>query len=297
MIPLEVPLYYRPYGANKFNRIESTRHQHRCWPLLLLSDMLATLCQPAAPATCGEAKDIAMTLADHLFALIVMIGHPYAGYVSFKRLLIRVAGGEQVRRPALYAAAAMTQWVLFGLCLLLWMVNGRSWASLGFGALSQSGALLALLVTAAGLTFLGLQLREVMRASSGELQKLSASFGNIAIILPRNRRELLGFYGLALTAGIVEETLWRGFLIWYLQQLLPLWAAASIAAIGFGLAHAYQGAENLPKVTLVGALFVLLYLLSGALWLPILLHAAIDVLQGRTAFEIIRRTSAGKAGI
>jgi membrane protease YdiL (CAAX protease family) len=33
-----------------------------------------------------------------------------------------------------------------------------------------------------------------------------------------------------------------------------------------------------------------LYLLTGSIWLPIILHAAIDILQGRMAYEVMRRS-------
>jgi membrane protease YdiL (CAAX protease family) len=271
-------LYYRPCRANKFNRLLVDRDTVRC--LARLSRGIGT---------------ISITLADHVFALIVAIGHPYAGYVSFQRLLARIVSGERVRKTALYAASAATQWLLFALCLLLWLASGRDWAALGFSLQIAAGFLPALLITGAAFVFLILQLRQVMRESPSKLAKLTESLGNVSVILPSSRRELAGFYGLSVTAGIVEETVWRGFMLWYLDALLPLWAAASIAAIGFGLAHAYQGKENLVKVTFVGSVFVLLYLLCGTLWLPMLLHAAVDILQGRTAYEVLTRAETPNA--
>ena len=103
--------------------------------------------------------------------------------------------------------------------------------------------------------------------------------------------ELARFYAVSVTAGIVEETLWRGLVIWYFSQFLPLWVAALISLVGFALAHAYQGIENVPKIGLVSALFVALFLLSGSLWLPMVMHAAVDIVQGRLAYNIMRRTS------
>ena len=41
---------------------------------------------------------------------------------------------------------------------------------------------------------------------------------------------------------------------------------------------------------LVTAVFALLFLLTGSLWLPMILHAAVDILQGRAAYEIMRRS-------
>ena len=123
---------------------------------------------------------------------------------------------------------------------------------------------------------------------------MNAELGRRAAI-PRNGNELGRFYGLSLTAGIVEEALWRGFIVWYLVQFMPLWAAAVISTLGFGLAHAYQGISNLPKITLVGAALMGLYVLTGSVWLPIVLHSAVDVLQGRTAYEVLCRARVNDA--
>jgi membrane protease YdiL (CAAX protease family) len=126
----------------------------------------------------------------------------------------------------------------------------------------------------------------VQNATQDEIDSISKRFGKLSIIIPHNGSELARFYALAVTAGIVEEILWRGFLIWYLNQFMPLWAAAVISTIGFALAHAYQGLANLPQITAVSAALAALYLISGSIWFPIVLHAAIDILQGRLGYDI-----------
>ena len=94
---------------------------------------------------------------------------------------------------------------------------------------------------------------------------------------------------MSITAGIAEELVWRGFFIWYLSQFMPVWAAAVVSTVGFGVAHAYQGWQNVPKILLVGAVFALLFLMSGSLWLPMLFHAVVDISQGRLAYDVINR--------
>ena len=102
---------------------------------------------------------------------------------------------------------------------------------------------------------------------------------------------------MSITAGIVEETIWRGFLFWYFGQVMPLWAAAVLSAIGFGLAHAYQGFRAVPRIIAVGSIFVLLYLLTGSLWLSMLLHAIVDMLQGRAIFGAQLRQRQSKVAV
>jgi hypothetical protein len=130
---------------------------------------------------------------------------------------------------------------------------------------------------------------QVKNSDQETIDKLGRRFGRLELLIPHNGSELRHFYGVSLSAGVVEEALWRGFLMWYLTQVFPVWAAAAISAVGFGLAHAYQGTQQIPRITLVGAFFAYLYVLSGTIWLPMLLHAATDVLQGRLAYEIARR--------
>ena len=93
-----------------------------------------------------------------------------------------------------------------------------------------------------------------------------------------------------MTAGIVEEFLWRGILFWYLLTWLTPVQTAVVATVAFGLAHLYQGWIKVGQIVLAGAVFTGLYVLTGSLLLPIILHIAVDWLQGRLAFEIVCRS-------
>ena len=230
-----------------------------------------------------------MLILDHLLFLVLAVAHPVAGYLSFQRLLRRVEAGEHVSRSMIYDSTIVGQWFLFGLTVVIWAGAGRDWAWLGLdGPLDGrffAGVILALI--AIGL--LVLQVKQIANATTDELEHTRSQLGKLEFIIPRNRGELRHFYRLSLTAGIVEEVLWRGFMIWYLNQFMPLWAAATLSTIGFAAAHAYQGAANVPRITLVGAVFAGLYLLTGSVWVSIVLHAAVDILQGRTAYEVLHR--------
>ena len=232
-----------------------------------------------------------MTALDHVLAFIILVVHPVVGYISFRRLLRRAAAGETIPTSVLYVRTIRGHWILFGVTVAAWLASGRSLKTLGFGLQTDSWFLLAVLLTGVAIAVMAVQLNQLARASAERLQKIRAGLGNLEFILPKTPRDLRLFYGVSVTAGIVEETLWRGFLIWYLGQFMPLWAAAAISVIGFGLAHAYQGIANIGKTTLVGAAFAALFVLSGSLWLPMLLHALVDILQGRAVYDVVKQTS------
>ena len=50
-----------------------------------------------------------------------------------------------------------------------------------------------------------------------------------------------------------------------------------VGAVAFGLAHAYQGPVGILTTGLLGGVMAALYLQTGSLLLPVLLHAAIDL--------------------
>jgi membrane protease YdiL (CAAX protease family) len=230
-----------------------------------------------------------MTLLDHIFVLVFAVMYPIAGFIGFRRLLRKIAAGMPVNRNHLYLNTITWHWILFALALIAWADSGRPWGVLGFNFEMNVRFLIAAALTIASIAFLVAQVRRVASAPQQDLDRVKSGFGALFLLVPRNGSELARFNVLSVTAGIVEETLWRGFLIWYLGQFMPVWAAAIISAIGFGVAHGYQGLANIPRVTLVGAVFASLFVLTGSLWLPIILHAAVDLLQGRLAYDVLRR--------
>ena len=109
-------------------------------------------------------------------------------------------------------------------------------------------------------------------ASSDLMQKLSYAY-----LFPASWTERRWWVLVGLTAGICEEVLFRGFLFHYLHAWMNLTLALAVAAAIFGLQHLYQGAKGVASTTVAGGLFGLLFLLSGSLLLPMVLHAAMDL--------------------
>lgn len=230
-------------------------------------------------------------LLDHLFVIAFVIAYPIAGLFGFRRLQRRLAAGHAVDRLHVYRNTMIGHWVLLLLALLLWWAAARPWSTLGLHRDGQPAWSIALGVAFVVIVVVVLlqQLRQVARTDSEELPGLERRLGNLEAVVPRTPAELRRFYAVSVTAGIVEETLWRGYLIWYLAQFLSLGLAALVSTLAFGVAHAYQGWRQVPSITAVGAALTGLYLLTGTLWASIALHIAIDVLQGKLGYQIIRR--------
>jgi membrane protease YdiL (CAAX protease family) len=136
------------------------------------------------------------------------------------------------------------------------------------------------------------------RFDPGLRARLAAAFDEIGYLLPRTAREKLLFAGVSVTAGITEELIYRGFLLRYLAAGpwgLSAVAALAVSSLAFGVAHAGQGAKGMLATGVVGLLLGGLYLASGSLLLPILLHTLID-LRALAVSHLARREAAGTAG-
>jgi uncharacterized protein len=110
--------------------------------------------------------------------------------------------------------------------------------------------------------------------------RTSDAVKSLDYFFPRTWTERRYFAFLCITAGICEESLYRGFLLRYLHVFpfsLDLTAALIVAALIFGLCHIYAGVAGVAGSTLFGFLFGLLFLLTGNLLLPMILHAILDL--------------------
>lgn len=125
---------------------------------------------------------------------------------------------------------------------------------------------------------LGLVILTIVGARSARKEGGVIVVGDIAALLPRNRPELGWGAALSINAGIAEELLFRLALPALLVIVTgePL-SAFGLAALIFGLLHAYQGPVGVIATTIVGLLFTALYVVSGSIVLVIVAHALFDL--------------------
>ena len=114
--------------------------------------------------------------------------------------------------------------------------------------------------------------------------------------MPHTAQEARLWVALSTTAGVCEEILFRGYLIavlaGWMRPALGAGVAIGLAYVGalvlFGFAHVYLGRTGAIRAGLAGAAVAGLYALTGSLWVPMLLHAAVDLHSGRLGYEALR---------
>jgi membrane protease YdiL (CAAX protease family) len=102
---------------------------------------------------------------------------------------------------------------------------------------------------------------------------------DFSALVPVTTEERLLWAGVAMSAGICEEVVFRGWLLSSLHGAAHLDGTALVAAGAalFGLAHAYQKIPGIILTGLAGIVFSVLYVATGSLLAPILLHIAVDL--------------------
>jgi len=105
-------------------------------------------------------------------------------------------------------------------------------------------------------------------------------YARMRFLLPVDDDMVGWWVAVSCTAGICEETLYRGFVGFYLTQWMPLWAAALIGSLPFAAAHAYQGWRGVMRTGLLGLVLWATYVVTGSILPAMAIHAAIDVRSG-----------------
>jgi membrane protease YdiL (CAAX protease family) len=223
-------------------------------------------------ASSGWADALGLLPGGALVAYLTLV-LPVVGRSRY-RLLQQSADIDPDLRSAAYSSSIRRQWAMVALALIVLFVAGAPLEDLG---LRPSDRLLpellpglALLVLLGVLLALGLRLWP-----AGRTRVLRP----VAALLPVTAAERRSFVGVAVTAGIAEEVVFRGFLLVYLTDVLsmPVGPAMLVSAVLFGLAHAYQGPVGVLLTGLAGYWLAGLYVLTGSLLLPIVLHALVDL--------------------
>jgi len=108
-----------------------------------------------------------------------------------------------------------------------------------------------------------------------------AALGRNVSMLPHRGIELTVWIALSVTAGICEETIFRGYLQ---RQFMALTKSAPtgilFSAAAFGAVHAYQGFRMVILIGLYGAMFGILAYWRGSVRPGMIAHAWQDSLNG-----------------
>ena len=202
------------------------------------------------------------------------------------------AEGRPYTRPQKYRGTIVMLWLMAVAVIAVWFASGRPLAELGLRAPSTHFFIGGMALAIAASTALAAQVIIVQRNPKAQENVARQIEGDdrIMAFLPATKAELQTFRLLSFTAGVAEEIVFRGFMLWgFAHWMHPALAAALSLAI-FTAAHLYQESLGaLLRVAMIGLILTLFVMLSGSLWPAILVHIAVDLSSGEVTHLAIRR--------
>jgi len=208
-----------------------------------------------------------------IFVLVVLGGWTFYG----KSLADSLNSAANPNRLRFYVLTLFFEWLLFVLVVSgmrhsgapVRIVLGDQWHSVR-QVLRDIGIAAAFWIVSAGILFV-----------LGWLLRVAALGRKMDFILPHGGTEITLWIALSVTAGICEETIFRGYLQRQFMALTKSAPAGILLSAGaFGAAHAYQGFRMVILIGLYGAMFGILAYWRGSVRPGMIAHAWNDSLNG-----------------
>ncbi|MBZ5664827.1 MAG: CPBP family intramembrane metalloprotease [Acidobacteriia bacterium] len=215
-----------------------------------------------------------MLFLAHILAAYVVLAAPWLSWVGYQRARKRIAARVPDAKVRLYRALVGEQFITTGVVLVLWYSGRFSATSLGLVVPRSWGwNAVALVVVVAALAWSSLRLRP-----KAEKIRRSVQDG-IGALIPDSRPERFWWGAVSAGAGISEELIYRGFLLYYCTLYLPHLNTSErvlLTSLVFGFGHLYQGWRGAVAAGILGLVLAGMYLITGSLLLPVVIHAATD---------------------
>jgi membrane protease YdiL (CAAX protease family) len=228
---------------------------------------------PSAPAQ--SASDRYPRVASSIHTILVLAA--LSGWtIEHKIFADQLSVTANPNRVHFYVITLLFEWLLFVLVVAgvrrngasVLIVLGEHWHSVR-QVLRDIGIAAGFWIVAAMLLWI-----------FGWLLRIAALGRNVSM-LPHRGIELTLWIALSVTAGICEETIFRGYLQ---RQFMALTKSAPggilLSAAAFGAAHAYQGFRMVILICLYGAMFGILAYWRGSVRPGMIAHAWNDSLNG-----------------
>jgi len=231
-----------------------------------------------------------------LLTLILAGLVPFHGVLAYGRLKM-VRGVIPTRRKLrLYGTIVAMEWGLVAAAVAVGHHHGVAARDLGQTIGDPRRSVAVVVFGLLGLLALtGFNLRQIRNASREELE---ATVRRARKFVPVGRVQVFAFTFVAVTAGICEEILYRGWLIAFAGALLgSAWAGMVVAAALFGIGHAYQGRAGILATGALGLLFGTMFVMVKSLVPGQIIHAAIDIVNGTLAGRVVKRLGPEEGGV
>jgi uncharacterized protein len=213
-------------------------------------------------------------IASPIHTIFVLVG--LGGWAFLAKIFTdHLSAAAVPHRMRLYLVNIFIEWLLFAFVLVGVRRNGTSVLFVLGDHWHSARQVFRDIGIAAGFWVVASMLLWII----SKLLRIAALAHNMQFMLPHGAAEKTLWVALSVTAGICEETIFRGYLQ---RQFMALTKSAPagilLSAAAFGAAHAYQGFRFVILISLFGAMFGILAYWRGSVRPGMIAHALQDSL-------------------
>jgi len=255
-------------------------------------DPITNVTETIAPATNGRTAPQPVASYLHTFLLVVLM--IFMAYLSAKGFAMKQASGEgqdQAFHIGKYLPTLIWQWALFGIVYAGIKKQGVKLKDIIGGWWKDIEDFLLDIVIAFGFFVTALITLALLQKLllPPEAMDASTRIKSMAPIAPHSFLDLGMFILVAITAGIVEETVFRGY---FQKQFSALTGSALIgivlSAALFGSGHVYQGKMMAVVLGFYGLMFGVMAHFRRNLRPGMIAHIVQDSFSGSMLFFLTR---------
>jgi uncharacterized protein len=228
---------------------------------------------------------------DYVVLIVVVLGVIFEWRWYWPRYVRSVRSNVPGARMGMYRNLVVAEWIVTLYILARWLAKARPWSALWLGPLGHPRVCLGLSFAAIVVVLLAWNTRTILGRPKA-IARVREQVGYLEPVLAETERERRVFWLVSITAGICEEIVFRGFLMWCIGAWIGLIFAVIISSIFFGFGHIYQGTSHVLPTAMAGFALALIVVASGSLWPAIIIHAALDMNSGELVFRAKRAPSA-----
>jgi membrane protease YdiL (CAAX protease family) len=189
-----------------------------------------------------------------------------------------------------YIKIAVSLWVPTIFLIYLSYTNNLSVLSFNYIITANWQNILSFALLLLAVVYL-VALSRTIKVNAQLRSEVAEKFQPFMDLMPETKSQVLMFTLLvSVSAGICEELIFRAYLYSLLDTYLGVPWAIILSSIVFGFWHIYLGWQEVVRTSIMGGIFCAVYIFTGNIIIPIILHIFIDVYSGLICYFSVRKT-------
>ncbi len=187
-----------------------------------------------------------------------------------------------------YIKIASFLWSLTIFLFYIYSTNQLSVISLDFAITMNWQNMVAFSLILVAIVYLIFLIRSII-SNETLRQEVATKFEPYLELMPTTKTQILLFtLVLSVSAGICEEIIFRAYLFNVIDSHIGMAGAIILSSLIFGLWHVYLGWQEVIRTSIMGAILCGVYLFTGNIIVPIVLHIFIDIYSGLICYFAVR---------